>query len=222
MKEAKPHRKMPCGISPAMGAWVSAPSPAMPRMLSRRPCAPWPLVRSGLRPTAPAHSSMNAQKTRSAMRWMAAAIRAAMPDCAITTDMFTGFHGETEEDFQETLSLMREVGFDAAFMFKYSERPGTLASKVMPDNIPEEVKIERLNRMIALQGTLSLESNRADIGKEFEVLVEGVSKRSTAQWIGRTQQNKMCVFPRGDFRVGDTIRVRVTDATSATLLCELC
>ena len=166
--------------------------------------------------------AMNRKYTREKYLERIAAIRAAMPDCAITTDMFTGFHGETEEDFQETLSLMREVGFDAAFMFKYSERPGTLASKVMPDNIPEEVKIERLNRMIALQGTLSLESNRADIGKEFEVLVEGVSKRSTAQWIGRTQQNKMCVFPRGDFRVGDTIRVRVTDATSATLLCELC
>lgn len=165
--------------------------------------------------------AMNRKYTREVYLERIAAIRKAIPDCAITTDMFTGFYDESEEDFQQTLDLMREVGFDAAFMFKYSERPGTVASKIMPDNIPDEVKIERLNRMIALQGTLSLESNRADIGKEFEVLVEGVSKRSTAQWIGRTQQNKMCVFPRGDFRVGDTIRVRVTDATSATLLCEL-
>lgn len=165
--------------------------------------------------------AMNRKYTREVYLERIAAIRKVIPDCAITTDMFTGFYDESEEDFQQTLDLMREVGFDAAFMFKYSERPGTVASKIMPDNIPDEVKIERLNRMIALQGTLSLESNRADIGKEFEVLVEGVSKRSTAQWIGRTQQNKMCVFPRGDFRVGDTIRVRVTDATSATLLCEL-
>lgn len=165
--------------------------------------------------------AMNRKYTREVYLERIAAIRKVIPDCAITTDMFTGFYDESEEDFQQTLDLMREVGFDAAFMFKYSERPGTVASKIMPDNIPDEVKIERLNRMIALQGTLSLESNRADIGKVFEVLVEGVSKRSTAQWIGRTQQNKMCVFPRGDFRVGDTIRVRVTDATSATLLCEL-
>ena len=116
---------------------------------------------------------------------------------------------------------MREVGFDSSFMFKYSERPGTLASRTMPDNVPEEVKIERLNRMIALQNELSLNSNRADIGKEFEVLVEGVSKRSNEQMVGRTSQNKTAVFPKGDARVGDTVRVIVDDATSATLICHL-
>lgn len=165
--------------------------------------------------------SMNRKYTRAWYLDRVAAIRHAIPDCAITTDMFTGFHNESEEDFQETLSLMEEVGFDSAFMFKYSERPGTLAARTMPDNVPEDVKIDRLNRMIALQNRLSAESNRRDIGKEFEVLVEGVSKRSTDQWIGRTGQNKTCVFPRGNFRIGDTIRVRVKDATSATLICDL-
>ncbi|MDE7375570.1 MAG: tRNA (N6-isopentenyl adenosine(37)-C2)-methylthiotransferase MiaB [Muribaculaceae bacterium] len=164
---------------------------------------------------------MNRKYTREWYLGRIAAIRRAMPDCGISTDMFTGFHDETEEDFEQTLSLMREVGFDSAFMFKYSERPGTLASRQMPDNVPEEVKIDRLNRMIALQNELSLASNRRDIGKEFDVLVESVSKRSTDQWVGRTGQNKTCVFPRGDFRPGDTVRVRVTDATSATLICEL-
>ena len=164
---------------------------------------------------------MNRKYTRQWYLNRIAAIRSAIPDCAISTDMFTGFHDETEEDFQQTLSLMEEVGFDSAFMFKYSERPGTLAARTMPDNVPEDVKIDRLNRMIDLQNRLSAESNRRDIGKEFDVLVEGVSKRSTDRWIGRTQQNKTCVFPRGNFRVGDTVRVRVTDATSATLLCEL-
>lgn len=165
--------------------------------------------------------SMNRKYTREWYLDRIAAIRKTIPDCAITTDMFTGFHNETEEDFQQTLSLMREVGFDSAFMFKYSERPGTLAARTMPDNVPEQVKIDRLNRMIALQNQLSAESNRRDIGKEFEVLVEGVSKRSTDRWIGRTQQNKTCVFPRGDFKIGDTVRVKVTDASSATLICEL-
>lgn len=164
--------------------------------------------------------AMNRKYTRAWYLDRIAAIRAAMPDCAITTDMFTGFHDETEDDFQQTLSLMREVGFDSAFMFKYSERPGTLAQRTMPDNVPEDVKIDRLNRMIALQNELSLASNRRDIGKEFDVLVEGVSKRSTQQWVGRTSQNKTCVFPRGDFRPGDTVRVRVRDASSATLLCD--
>ncbi|MGM9853349.1 MAG: tRNA (N6-isopentenyl adenosine(37)-C2)-methylthiotransferase MiaB [Muribaculaceae bacterium] len=164
--------------------------------------------------------AMNRKYTREWYLGRIAAIRAAMPDCAITTDMFTGFHDETEEDFEETLSLMREVGFDAAFMFKYSERPGTLAARTMPDNVPEEVKIERLNRMIALQNELSLASNRRDIGKEFEVLAEGVSKRSTEQLVGRTSQNKAVVFARGTHRPGDLVRVRVTDATSATLLAE--
>lgn len=165
--------------------------------------------------------AMNRKYTRQWYLGRVAAIRDAMPDCAITTDMFTGFHGETEEDFELTLSLMREVAFDSAFMFKYSERPGTLASRTMSDNVPEDVKIDRLNRMIALQNQLSAASNRADVGKNFDVLVEGVSKRSTEQWIGRTSQNKTCVFPRGNYRVGDIITVKVIDSTSATLICEL-
>ncbi|MCM1309848.1 MAG: tRNA (N6-isopentenyl adenosine(37)-C2)-methylthiotransferase MiaB [Bacteroides sp.] len=148
-----------------------------------------------------------------------AAIRRILPDCAITTDLFTGFHDESEEDFEQTLELMRTVGFDAAFMFKYSERPGTVASRTMPDNISEGVKIERLNRMIALQNELSLKANRADIGKTFDVLIEGVSKRSTQQWVGRTPQNKTVVFTRRDGqRVGDTVSVTIGEASSATLL----
>ncbi|MDE5800806.1 MAG: MiaB/RimO family radical SAM methylthiotransferase, partial [Paramuribaculum sp.] len=150
-----------------------------------------------------------------------AAIRRAMPDCAITTDLFTGFHGETEEDFLQTLDLMRRVGFDAAFMFKYSERPGTLASRTMPDNVPEEVKIDRLNRMIALQNELSREAHRRYIGRDVEVLVEGVAKRSKEQMVGRTEQNDAVVFARGTAKVGDTVKVRVTDATSATLIGEM-
>ena len=165
--------------------------------------------------------AMNRKYTRAWYLDRVAAIRRAMPDCTITTDMFTGFSGETEEDFGQTLSLMREVGFDGAFMFKYSERPGTLASRTMPDNVPEEVKIDRLNRMIALQNELSAESNRRDIGREFDVLVEGISKRSAEQMTGRTPGNKACVLPRGTVRVGQTVRVRVTAATSATLICEL-
>ena len=149
------------------------------------------------------------------------AIRRMIPDCAITTDMFTGFHDETEEDFQETLELMRTVGYDAAFMFKYSERPGTVAAKTMPDNVSEEVKIDRLNRMIALQNELSLASNRRDIGKTFAVLIEGVSKRSADQWVGRTGQNKTVVFDRRPGqKVGDTVDVTIRDASSATLLGE--
>lgn len=148
-----------------------------------------------------------------------AKIRHTLPDCAITTDLFTGFHGETEEDFAETLDLMRNVGFDAAFMFKYSERPGTVAARTMPDNISEEVKIDRLNRMIALQNELSLKANRADIGKTFDVLIEGVSKRSTRQWVGRNSQNKTVVFPREEGqKVGDTVSVTIGEASSATLL----
>lgn len=165
--------------------------------------------------------AMNRKYTREWYLGRIAAIRNAMPDCAITTDLFTGFHGETESDFEDTLSLMREVGFDAAFMFKYSERPGTFASEHLPDNISEDVKIERLTRMIALQDELSAESNRHDEGRVFEVLVEGVSKRSRDQMVGRTSQNKTAVFPRGDFRIGDTVNVRVTGSTSATLICEL-
>lgn len=165
--------------------------------------------------------AMNRKYTREWYLDRIAAIRRMIPDCGITSDLFTGFHGETEEDFQLTLSLMREVGFDSSFMFKYSERPGTLASRTMPDNIDEEVKIERLNRMIALQNELSAQSNRNDVGKVFEVLVEGVSKRSKEQMVGRTQQNKTCVFPRGDFHVGDKVNVKVVDSSSATLICEL-
>ena len=164
---------------------------------------------------------MNRKYTREWYLDRIAAIKRIIPGCGISTDMFTGFYNESEEDFQETLSLMREVGFDSSFMFKYSERPGTLASKHMPDNIPEDVKIDRLNRMIALQNELSAESNRRDIGHEFEVLVEGVSKRSTEQWVGRTSQNKTAVFPRGSFKIGDLVKVRVVDSSSATLICEL-
>ena len=162
--------------------------------------------------------AMNRKYTREWYLDRVAAIRRIVPDCGITTDMFTGFHNETEDDFEQTLSLMREVGFDSAFMFKYSERPGTFASKNLPDNIPEEVKIDRLNRMIALQNELSAESNRRDIGKTFEVLVEGTSKRSRDQLFGRTSQNKVIVFPRGNHHIGELVNVRVESASSATLI----
>lgn len=163
---------------------------------------------------------MNRKYTREWYLDRIAAIRRILPDCGITTDMFSGFHSETEEDFEETLSLMREVGFDSAFLFKYSERPGTYASKHLPDDVPEEVKIARLQRMIDLQNELSLESNRRDIGHEFEVLVEGFSKRSREQLFGRTSQNKVVVFDKGNHCIGQRVRVRVTDASSATLLGE--
>ena len=165
--------------------------------------------------------AMNRKYTREWYLDRVAAIRRILPDAGLSTDMFTGFHDETEEDFLETLSLMREAAFDSAFMFKYSERPGTFASQHLPDNVPEEVKIERLNRMIALQNELSLESNRRDIGKEFDVLVEGVSKRDRNELFGRTSQNKVVVFPRADYRPGDFIRVRVTEVSSATLRGEV-
>lgn len=161
--------------------------------------------------------NMNRKYTREWYLDRVAAIRRILPDAGLSTDMFTGFYNESEDDFQETLSLMREAAFDSAFMFKYSERPGTLASREMKDNVPEEVKIDRLNRMIALQNELSLESNRRDIGKEFEVLVEGPSKRNAEEYCGRTSQNKFVVFPRGNVKAGDFIRVRITDASSATL-----
>jgi tRNA-2-methylthio-N6-dimethylallyladenosine synthase len=160
---------------------------------------------------------MNRKYTREWYLDRIARIRAAMPDCGISTDMFTGFHDETEEDFQETLSLMREVGFDSSFMFKYSERPGTFAAKNLPDNVPEDVKIDRLNRMIALQNELSLCSNRKDVGKTFEVLVEGYSKRSRDDMFGRTQQNKVIVFPASGEKPGDKVMCRVLSASSATL-----
>lgn len=165
--------------------------------------------------------AMNRKYTREWYLGRIDAIRRAIPDCGISTDLFTGFHDETEEDFEQTLDLMRRVGFDSAFMFKYSERPGTLASRTMPDNIPEEVKIDRLNRMIALQNELSLASNLADVGKEFDVLVESVAKRSKDQFVGRTSQNKAVIIDRGRLRIGDTVRVRVSSATSATLIAEV-
>jgi tRNA-2-methylthio-N6-dimethylallyladenosine synthase len=150
-----------------------------------------------------------------------AAVKRILPDCGLSTDVFCGFCGETLEDQAETLSLMREVGYDSAFMFKYSERPGTYAAKHLKDDVPEEEKIRRLNEIIALQNQLSLESNRRDIGKTFEVLVEGYSKRSREQMCGRSQQNKMIVFPKGNAKPGDLVMVKVTEASSATLLGEL-
>ena len=146
-----------------------------------------------------------------------AAIRRIIPDCGISTDIFVGYHSETEEDHQLSLSLMREVGYDSAFMFKYSERPGTYASKHLPDDVPEEVKLRRLAEMIDLQTKLSAQSNAKDVGHEFDVLVEGYSKRSREQLCGRTGQNKMVVFDKGDAHIGDTVRVRITDSSSATL-----
>ena len=164
---------------------------------------------------------MNRKYTREWYLGRVKALRDICPDVAITSDLFTGFCGETEEDFSQTLSLMEEVGFDASFMFRYSERPGTFAAKNLKDDVPEEVKIERLNRMIELQNRLSEESNRRDIGKVFEVLVEGRSKRSQDDFCGRTSQNKMVVFPKGNAIVGSIVKVRVKDASSATLLGEL-
>lgn len=161
--------------------------------------------------------SMNRKYTRQWYLDRVAAIRRILPDAGLSTDLFTGFHNESEEDFQNTLSLMREARFDSAFMFKYSERPGTFASQHLPDNVPEEVKIERLNRMIALQNELSLTSNRADIGKRFVVLVEGPSKRDAEEYFGRTTQNKVVIFPRGNARPGDLVEVEVEEASSATL-----
>ena len=164
---------------------------------------------------------MNRKYTREWYLDRIAAIRRIIPDCGISTDMFCGFHSETEEEHQETLSLMREVVFDSAFMFKYSERPGTFASKKLPDDISEEVKIARLNEMIALQNELSALSNERDKGKLFEVLVEGRSKRSEEQLCGRSQQNKMVVFPKSGQKVGDLVKVRIIGSTSATLLGEV-
>ena len=162
--------------------------------------------------------AMNRKYTREWYLDRIRAIRTAIPDCGISTDMFTGFHGETKADFEQTLSLMREVGFDSAFMFKYSERPGTYASKYLPDDVPEEVKIDRLNRMIALQNELSAASNRRDVGHTFDVLVEGYSRRSRDDMFGRTQQNKVVVFQAVQgVRIGDTVTVEVTDCSSATL-----
>lgn len=160
---------------------------------------------------------MNRKYTREWYLERVAAIRRIIPDCGLSTDIFSGFHSETEEDHQMSLSLMRECAYDSAFMFKYSERPGTYASKHLPDDVPEEVKIRRLNELIELQNQLSAESNAKDVGKTFEVLVEGISKRSKEQLFGRTEQNKVVVFDHGMHRIGDFVKVRITDSSSATL-----
>ena len=160
---------------------------------------------------------MNRKYTRQWYLERVAAIRHIIPDCGLTTDVFCGYHSETEEDHQQTLSLMRECGFDSAFMFKYSERPGTYASKHLPDDIPEEEKIRRLNELIALQNDLSAESYRQNIGKTYEVLAEGTSKRSANQFFGRTEQNKVVVFDRKNHHIGDFVKVRITGSSSATL-----
>lgn len=149
------------------------------------------------------------------------AIRRIIPGCGLTTDVFSGFHSETEEDHKETLSIMEYAGFDLSFMFKYSERPGTYASKHLPDDIPEEVKTRRLQEIIELQGQLSQQSNLKDIGKTFEVLAEGTSKKSKEELFGRTSQNKVVVFPKGNHAPGDLIQVKITAATQATLIGEL-
>ena len=148
------------------------------------------------------------------------AIRELVPDCGLSTDIFVGFHGETEVDHQESLRIMREVGYDSAFMFKYSERPGTYASKHLPDDVPEDVKIRRLNELIMVQNENSAIANRAEVGKVSEVLVEGPSKRSREQLCGRTEQNKMVVFDKGNHHIGQYVQVRITGSTSATLLGE--
>lgn len=149
------------------------------------------------------------------------AIRDIVTDCAISTDIFAGYCSETEEDHQQSLDMMRRVGYDSAFMFKYSERPGTFASKYLPDDIPEEVKLRRLNELIALQNELSLTANRAWIGREADILIEGISKRSRDEVFGRTEQNKVVIVPREGLRIGQTVRVRILEASSATLKGEL-
>ena len=163
---------------------------------------------------------MNRKYTREWYLDRVAAIRRIIPDCGLSTDIFVGYHSETEEDHQLSLSLMREVGYDSAFMFKYSERPGTYASKHLPDDVPEDVKIRRLNELIHLQTEMSAIANKKDEGKEFDVLVEGFSKRSREQLCGRNEQNKMVVFDKGSHHIGETVRVRITGSTSATLMGE--
>ena len=160
---------------------------------------------------------MNRKYTREWYLDRVEAIRRIIPDCGLSTDIFSGFHSETEEDHQMSLSLMRECQYDSAFMFKYSERPGTYASKNLPDDISEEVKIRRLNEIIEVQNQLSAEANQRCIGKTYEVLVEGFSKRSREQLVGRTEQNRVVVFDRGSHRIGDFVNVRITEASSATL-----
>ena len=164
---------------------------------------------------------MNRKYTREWYLDRVAAIRRIIPDCGLSTDIFVGYHSETEEDHQLSLSLMREVGYDSAFMFKYSERPGTYASKHLPDDVPEEEKIRRLNELIALQTEISAQQNKKDEGKKFDVLLEAFSKRSREQLMGRTEQNKAVVVNKGNHHIGETVRVRITGSTSATLLGEI-
>ena len=163
---------------------------------------------------------MNRKYTREWYMDRVNAIRRIIPDCGLSTDIFVGYHSETEEDHQLSLDLMREVGYDSAFMFKYSERPGTYASKHLPDDVPEEEKIRRLNELIALQTEISAQQNKKDEGKTFDVLVEGFSKRSRNQLCGRTEQNKMVVFDKGSHHIGETVKVKITGSTSATLFGE--
>ena len=163
---------------------------------------------------------MNRKYTREWYLDRVAAIRRIIPDCGLSTDIFVGYHSETEDDHQMSLQLMREVGYDSAFMFKYSERPGTYASKHLPDDVPEDVKIRRLNELIHLQTEMSALANKRDEGKEYDVLVEGFSKRSREQLCGRTEQNKMVVFDKGNHHIGETVRVRITGSSSATLFGE--
>ena len=164
---------------------------------------------------------MNRKYTREEYLEKVDAIRRIIPDCGLTTDIFVGYHDETEDDFQQTLSLVKTVRFDSAFMFKYSERPGTYAAKHLPDNVSEEEKIRRLNELIRLQTEISAERNKEDEGKEFDILIERFSKRSREQLMGRTPQNKAVVIPKGNHHIGETVRVRITGSSSATLIGEL-
>ena len=163
---------------------------------------------------------MNRKYTRQEYLYHVEAIRRIIPGCGLTTDIFVGYHDETPEDHQQTLDLVREVGFDSAFMFKYSERPGTYAAKHLPDNVSEETKIERLNELIQLQTQMSAERNKQDEGKEFEILIESFAKRSREQMMGRTEQNKAVVIARNNHKPGDRVKVRITGSTSATLFGE--
>jgi len=164
---------------------------------------------------------MNRKYTREWYMGRVEAIRRIIPDCGLSTDIFVGYHDETEEDHQMSLDLMREVGYDSAFMFKYSERPGTYASKHLPDNVPEEIKIRRLNELIALQTEMSAKRNAAEVGKVREIMVEGFSKRSHDQLFGRTEQNKVVVFDKGNHHIGEFVKTKITGSTSATLMGEL-
>ena len=160
---------------------------------------------------------MNRKYTREWYLQRVEAIRTIIPDCGLSTDIFVGYHSETDDDHRQSLELMRTVGYDSAFMFKYSERPGTFAARHLPDNVPESVKLSRLKELIALQNTISAKRNMADRGKTFDVLVEGFSKRSHDQLCGRNEQNKMVVFQKGSHHIGETVKVKITDSTSATL-----